>query len=70
MTSGVSGGFLRGAAVRWIFYAVTFGLLWGLVGQALLFGEGARESAIRGTLGGVLFATISVWRETRGLRRR
>jgi hypothetical protein len=62
--------FVRGTAARWIFYAVTFGLLWGVVMQALVFGDDALASVIGGVLAGVLFATLAIRRETRGVRRR
>ena len=70
MRSAVTGSFLHGAVVRWILYAVTFGLLWGVVADALIFGDGAKASVIRGILGGIFFATVAVLRETRGTRRR
>jgi hypothetical protein len=63
-------GFAHGPATRWILYAISFGLLWGLLAEALIFGDRPLEAAVRGAIGGVLFATIAVRRETRGLRRR
>jgi hypothetical protein len=65
MTSGL----VNGTMARWILYAVTFGLLWGVVAQALIFGDGALASVIRGALGGVFFATVAVRRERRAVRR-
>ena len=56
--------------LRWCAYAVTFGLLWGVVADALIFGDGASTAVTRGALAGVLFASLAVWRETRGVRRR
>jgi drug/metabolite transporter (DMT)-like permease len=55
---------------RWILYALSFGLLWGLVADALIFGDDALSAVIRGAVAGALFATIGVWRETGGLRGR
>ena len=54
---------------RWLVYAATVGLLWSLVAQVML-GGGTRRSLVQGALFGVFFATVAVWRETRGARRR
>ena len=48
--------FTQRTIARWIFYAVSFGLLWGLVTHGL----------IRGAIGGILFATLALARERRG----
>ena len=56
--------------VRWFLYAGSFGLIWGFLADALIFGEGAGTAAARGTVAGVIFATIGVRREQRGVRRR
>jgi hypothetical protein len=54
---------------RWTVYAAGFGVLWGL-GDALLLGHGLWASVVRGTLGGLFFATVAIRRERRGLRKR
>jgi drug/metabolite transporter (DMT)-like permease len=55
---------------RWFLYAVTFGLTWGFLADALIHGDGAAAAATRGTIAGVLFATVAIRRERRGVRRR
>jgi drug/metabolite transporter (DMT)-like permease len=62
--------FAQRTIARWVAYAVTFGLLWGLVANALIFGDGASTSVARGAIGGVLFATLALARERRGPFRR
>jgi hypothetical protein len=62
--------FAHRTVARWVAYATTFGLLWGLLADALIFGDGASTAAVRGVLGGVLFATVAVARERGGPRRR
>jgi hypothetical protein len=62
--------FLHRTIARWIAYAITFGLLWGLVAAALIFGAGASTAAARGAVAGVLFATLAIAREGRGVSRR
>jgi hypothetical protein len=57
-------------AVRWLLYAATFGLAWGFVADSLMFGDRAMAAATRGAIAGILFATVAVGRETRGIRRR
>jgi hypothetical protein len=55
---------------RWFLYAGSFGLTWGFLADALIFGDGAAAAAARGTVAGVIFATLGVRREQRGIRRR
>jgi hypothetical protein len=56
--------------VRWLAYAITFGLLWGFLGHVLLSDASLSASLGRGAVGGILFATVAIARERRGLRRR
>jgi hypothetical protein len=62
--------FAHRTVARWIAYALTFGLLWGLVADALIFGDAASTAIVRGAVAGVLFATLAVARERGGGRRR
>ena len=63
-------GVVSNVLLRWLLYAVTFGLAWGFVADSLMFGDRALTAVTRGAIAGVLFATIAVRRETRGIRRR
>jgi hypothetical protein len=56
----VHGFFAQRTVARWIAYAITFGLLWGLITHALT----------RGAAGGIVFATLALARERRGPFRR
>jgi hypothetical protein len=62
--------FAHRTLARWIAYAITFGLIWGLVADAAIFGDAAPTAAARGAVGGVLFATFAIARERRGVFRR
>jgi hypothetical protein len=62
--------FAHRTVARWAAYAITFGLLWGLLADALIFGDGASRATFRGAVGGILFATVAVARERGGARRR
>jgi uncharacterized protein (DUF2062 family) len=63
-------GVLRRPIVRWFAYAVSFGLLWGALAQALLWHQSLSVSVARGAAGGIFFATVAVVREHGGARRR
>src|SRR3954447_19681078 len=56
---------------RWLFYAASFGLLWGL-GPLLCVCAGplGRRRFHQRSLGGGFFATVAVRRERRGVGRR
>jgi hypothetical protein len=60
--------FLHRTVARWFAYAISFGLLWGVVAAGLIFGEPTATAAVRGAVGGMLFATLAIGRE-RGRRR-
>jgi len=51
-------------------YAVSFGLLWGFLGNVLIWHAPIATSLARGALGGIFFATAAVAREGGGRRRR
>src|SRR5262245_29225601 len=70
IVSEVHGFFAHRTVARWIAYAITFGLLWGLVAYALIFGDSASTAATRGAVGGIVFATLALAREPRGPFRR
>ena len=62
--------FAERTILRWFSYALTFGLLWGVFADALTFGDSASTAAVQGAVGGVLFATVALARERRGVFRR
>jgi hypothetical protein len=63
-------GFLNRPTLRWLAYAISFGLLWGLLGHLVVPGAPVLASVGRGVAGGIFFATVAVVREQRGIRRR
>jgi hypothetical protein len=62
-------GFLNRPILRWLVYAISFGLLWGLVAHILLSDASVFASLARGVAGGIFFATVAIVREQRGRRR-
>jgi len=63
-------GFLPARWVfRWVLYAISAGALFAGA-DALVFDRGAQSSIISGAFFGFFFATVGIFRERRGARRR